>query len=122
MKKLFVLAMILILASCGTMGVGSNHQTNVYNNSDNTISVKADSGTYKIKPDESMTIFSANDITITSKKKTCSETTVMRTPNTPALILDVVPGFFLGIVPILVDAISNNLYRMPETYSYSCVE
>ncbi|MBO4625956.1 MAG: hypothetical protein J5679_01605 [Alphaproteobacteria bacterium] len=121
MKKFFLLCAVLGLTSCGTIGVGSNHQTNVYNNSKNTISVKADSGTYKIKPEESMLISSANDISITSANKACSETIVERTPNVSALILDVIPGFFLGIAPILVDAISNNLYRMPETYSYSCI-
>ena len=122
MKKLFVLFALLSLTSCGTIGIGSNHKTNVYNNSTNTISVKSDSGIYKIKPEESMIVSSANDITITSKQKTCNESIVTRTPNVAALILDIVPGFFFGIVPILVDAISNNLYKMPESYSYSCVE
>ena len=113
---------MLIISSCGTIGIGSNHKTEVYNNSSNTISVKADSGIWNIKPASSMVISSGNDITITSKKKSCMETTVVRTPNTAALILDVIPGFFLGIVPILVDAISNNLYKMPDSYSYNCVE
>ena len=120
MKKLFILCATLLLVSCGTIGIGSNHKTNVYNNSNNVISVKSDSGVYKIKPEESMIVSSANDISITSKNKSCPESMIVRTPNVPALLLDVVPGFFFGIIPILVDAISNNLYKMPESYSYSC--
>ena len=58
MKKPFILCMALILTSCGTIGVGSNHKTNVYNNSSNTISVKSDTGIYKIKPDESIILTS----------------------------------------------------------------
>ena len=122
MKKLFILSAIFILSSCGTIGVGSNHKTNIYNNSASTISVKADSGVYKIQPEESMMISSANDISITSSKKSCNEITVERIPNTAALILDCVPGLLLGIIPFLADAVSNNLYKMPESYSYSCVE
>lgn len=121
MKKIIGLIFAFVLASCGTIGIGSNHNTNIYNNSDNVINVKADSGVYKIKPDSSMEITSANDMTITSSEKSCSEKTVVRVPNAPAMILDVIPGFFFGIVPLLIDAVSNNLYRMPESYSYSCM-
>ena len=121
MKKLFILFTVFSLASCGTIGIGSNHKTNIYNNSANTISVKSDSGIYKIKPESSMVISSANDISITSNKKSCNEIIVARTPNAAAMLLDVVPGLMFGIIPILVDAISNNLYKMPESYSYSCV-
>ena len=120
MKRIFILIAILTLGACGTIGIGSNHQTEVYNNSANTISVKSDSGIYKIKPDESKKISSANDISIKSTNKSCDETVIARTPNVAALLLDVVPGFFFGIVPILIDAVSNNLYKMPETYSYNC--
>ena len=120
MKKICVLLVSVLLASCGTMGIGSNHNTNIYNNSKNTISVKSDSGIYNIKPESNMVINSANDITITSKNKACLESTVARTPNVPAMLLDGL--IFFTIVPILVDAVSNNLYRMPEMYSYSCIE
>ena len=119
MKKIIGLIFAFVLASCGTIGIGSNHNTNIYNNSDNVINVKADSGVYKIKPDSSMEITSSNDMTITSSKKSCSEKTVVRTPNVPAMILDGL--MFFTIVPVLIDAVSNNLYRMPETYSYSCM-
>ena len=122
MKKIIGLIFAFVLASCGTIGIGSNHNTNIYNNSDNVINVKADSGVYKIKPDSSMEITSSNDMTITSSKKSCSEKTVVRTANTAAMVLDVFPGFLIGALPLLlIDAVSNNLYRMPETYSYSCM-
>ena len=122
MKKIIGLMFAFVLASCGTIGIGSNHNTNIYNNSDSVINVKADSGVYKIKPDSSMEITSANDMTITSSKKSCSEKTVVRVPNTPAMVLDVFPGFLIGALPLLlIDAVSNNLYRMPESYSYSCM-
>jgi len=122
MKKIISVLCLFLLTACGTIGIGSNHQTTIYNNSLTPISVKADSGTYKIKPEESVSVASANDITITSKNNNCEESIVTRKANVPALLLDVVPGFLFGIIPILVDAISNNLYRMPETYSYSCME
>ena len=122
MKKIIGLIFAFVLASCWTIGIGSKHNTNIYNNSDNVINVKADSGVYKIKPDSSMEITSSNDMTITSSKKSCSEKTVVRTPNTAAMVLDVFPGFLIGALPLLlIDAVSNNLYRMPETYSYSCM-
>lgn len=119
MKKIIGLIFAFVLASCGTIGIGSNHNTNIYNNSDNVINVKADSGVYKIKPDSSKVITSANDMTITSSKKSCQTVNVIREPNVPAMILDGL--MFFTIVPVLVDAVSNNLYRMPETYSYSCM-
>lgn len=122
MRKICVLgAFALCLASCGTIGIGSNHDTMIYNNSDKPIVVSADSGVYKINPEQSMQVYSGNDMTITSKNTNCPSAVVMRSANTAAVVLDVFPGFVFGIIPILVDAISNNLYKMPDTYSYSCV-
>ncbi len=120
MKNLLCLAVCIVLTACGAIGIGSNHNTMVYNNSTDVITVSADSGIYKIKPDSALNIYSAEDITINSADKNCSQTNIVRQLNTPAVILDVFPGFFLGIIPILVDAVSNNLYKMPSTYSYSC--
>lgn len=123
MKKFIVLSILFALSGCGTLGIGSNHETRLYNNSKDTITVSADSGVYKIKPDQDMVIFSNNDLTIKSSNSACSEKTVMRQLNTPAVILDVFPiGWMVGILPVFIDAISNNMYRMPEAYSYSCVE
>ena len=123
MKKFGILSILFALSACGTLGVGSNHETRLYNNSKDTITVSADSGVYKIKPDQDMVIFSNNDLTIKSSNSACSEKTVMRQLNTSAVILDVFPiGWMVGILPVFIDAISNNMYRMPEAYSYSGVE
>lgn len=125
MKKFGILPILFALSACGTLGIGSNHETRLYNNSKDTITVSADSGVYKIKPDQDMVIFSNNDLTIKSSNSACSEKTVMRELNAPAVILDVLlpTSWFVGVLPVLfVDAISNNMYRMPEAYSYSCVE
>ena len=122
MKKFGILPILFALSACGTLGIGSNHETRLYNKSKDTITVSADSGVYKIKPDQDMVIFSNNDLTIKSSNSACSEKTVMRQLNTPAVILDVFPiGWMVGILPVFVDAISNNMYRMPEAYSYSCM-
>ena len=123
MKKFVILSILFTLSACGTIGIGSNHETRLYNNSKDTIPVSAHSAVYKIKPDQDMVIFSNNDLTIKSSNSACSEKTVMRQLNTPAVILDVFPiGWMVGILPVFIDAISNNMYRMPEAYSYSCVE
>lgn len=125
MKKFGILCILFALSACGTIGIGSNHETRLYNNSKNTITVSADSGVYKIKPEQDMVIYSNNDLTIKSSNSACSEKTVMRELNAPAVILDVLlpTSWFVGVLPVLfVDAISNNMYRMPNTYSYSCTE
>jgi len=124
-KKFVILSILFTLSACGTIGIGSNHETRLYNNSKNTITVSADSGVYKIKPEQDMVIYSNNDLTIKSSNSTCNEKTVMRELNAPAVILDVLlpTSWFVGVLPVLfVDAISNNMYRMPKTYSYSCTE
>ena len=125
MKKFVILSILFALSACGTIGIGSNHETRLYNNSKNTITVSGDSGVYKIKPEQDMVIYSNNDLTIKSSNSTCNEKTVMRELNAPAVILDVLlpTSWFVGVLPVLfVDAISNNMYRMPKTYSYSCTE
>jgi hypothetical protein len=53
---------------------------------------------------------------LNSSNKKCNSLAIQREPNTPAMILDVI----FGIAPILVDAISGNLYRMPSNYIYDC--
>ena len=69
MKKFGVLPILFALSACGTLGIGSNHETRLYNNSKNTITVSADSGVYKIKPDQDMVIFSNNDFTLLLNSK-----------------------------------------------------
>ena len=120
MKKMYLLALLSILSACGAIGVGSNHSTTIYNNSSDTITATATSGVYKIKPETSLNVYSSEEINIKSKNRKCQEPTITRTPNGGAIFLDVIPGFILGIIPLLVDAITNDLYHMPETYYYTC--
>ena len=122
MKKMLMLCAALFLASCGAIGIGSNHETMVYNNSNDVINVTSDSGMYKIKPDQNMNIYSKEKIFIQNKNSNCPQVNVQREINSGAVFLDIIPGIFFGIVPIFVDAVTNNLYRMPEAYSYSCAE
>jgi hypothetical protein len=120
MKKFFVLISVITLSSCGAIGIGSNHKTMIYNNSDDVITVTSDSGMYKVQPNNSMNIYSKESISIQNKNKNCSQVNVVRELNSGAVFLDIVPGILFGIVPIFVDAVTNNLYKMPESYSYSC--
>lgn len=120
MKTIVLFCSILLLTSCGTIGIGSNHTVNIHNNSNSAITANGSYGTIKIDPKSAFAIESANDIKITSTDKKCANTEIIRIPNTPALILDVIPGFLFGIIPILVDAVSNNLYKMPSNYYYQC--
>lgn len=120
MKKYSILFCCIFLASCGAIGIGRNHRTNIYNNSNDVISVTADSGTYKIKPDQNMQIYSKEEISIHNKNSKCPQVNINQEVNSGAVILDIIPGVLLGIIPLFVDAISNNIYRMPEAYSYSC--
>jgi len=122
MKKILVLCGLLVLSACGAMGIGSNHETTVYNNSNDVISVTSDSGMYKIKPEHSMNIYSKEKIFIQNKNSQCPQVDVVREVNSGAVFLDIIPGILFGIIPVFVDAVTNNLYRMPEAYSYSCVE
>ena len=122
MKRMFAFTLILGIASCGTIGIGSNHETMIYNNSSDTISVSSDSGIFKIKPDTQLRIQSNNGIAITNLNENCPQPIVTRRPNGPAIFCDIFPGIIFGIVPIAIDAITNNLYRMPKSYTYSCVE
>lgn len=120
MKKIIALFTVLLLASCGAIGVGSNHQTMIYNNSSDTITASSTSGVYKIKPEASLAVYSTDEINIKSKNTKCQEPKITSKPNGGAIFLDVIPGILLGIIPLFVDAVTNNLYHMPESYYYTC--
>lgn len=120
MKKLLALFSVLFLASCGAIGIGSNHETMIYNNSKNMITATSSSGIYKIKPENSMSIYSKEKIEIKSSNSACQQPIITSSPNGAAIFLDVIPGWLLGIVPLLVDAMTDNIYHMPETYYYTC--
>ena len=78
MKKLFVLSILFLLVACGAIGIGSNHETMVYNNSNDIITVSADSGVYKIKPEDNLLIYSNNDLTIKNLNSDCQEKKVLQ--------------------------------------------
>ena len=121
MQKIIALFTSLLLVSCGTIGIGKNHQTIIYNNSSDTITASATSGIYKIKPEASLTVYSTDEIGIKSNNTKCQEPNITSNPNGAAIFLDIIPGCMLfGIIPIFVDAITNNLYHMPESYYYTC--
>lgn len=120
MKKVLVLFLGFSLVSCGTVGIGSNHNVNIHNDSKDIIIATGTAGSVKIAPNTVREIESFDNITLKSHDKNCNILVVSRRPNTAAIILDVFPGFLIGIVPILVDAISNNLYKMPSNYYYQC--
>ena len=121
MKKLVFLSLCSLLVSCGTMGIGSNHEVNIHNNSDYTLFATGTSGRVKIEPNSVKELESYEDISLQSSNSDCSELVVSRKVNTAAIILDIIPGIFVGILPpILIDAVSNTLYKMPSDYYYSC--
>lgn len=119
MKKLILLTTIL-LVSCGTIGIGSNHMVNVYNGSDDVITATGEMGAIKIQPQTTSALKSSQDVMLNSSNKKCNSLAIQREPNTPAMILDIIPGIIFGIIPILVDAVSGNLYKMPSNYTYQC--
>ena len=110
-----------MLAACGAVGIGSNHETTIYNNSSDTITAFASSGTYKIKPESTLSVNSKSTIGIKSDNLKCQQPNIESSPNGAAIFLDIIPGFLFGILPLVVDAVTNNLYHMPESYNYTCV-
>lgn len=120
MKKLLNLMIIFSLAGCGAMGIGSNHETNIFNNSKDTITVTSSSGIYKISSNKNLLVYSDNNLSISNPRSNCPQVNLNNKPNTTAIILDVFPGFMFGIIPIFVDAVTDNLYKMPSSYAYNC--
>ena len=109
-----------MFSACGTMGIGSNKIVNINNNSDNQITATGEMGTIKIEPKTSKSVESKNDIILNSSNKRCNSPIIQRKPNSVAIILDVFPGLILGIIPILADAVTDNLYKLPAYYNYEC--
>lgn len=122
MKRLIAIILTLGITSCGTIGIGSNHETTIFNNSSDVISASSDNGIFKIKPNEKMRVRAGNGITIKTPNDNCPQPIIARRPNSAAIFLDIFPGIIFGIVPLAADAITNNLYKMPRQYTYACAE
>lgn len=120
MRKLILILFCCVLSACGTLGIGSNHTVNIHNSSEDTIYATGQMGRISIKPGTSFPVESKDAIQLSSSNDKCDVLMVQTKPNAPAIILDVVPGLFFGIIPILVDAVTGNLYRLPSSYVYGC--
>lgn len=120
MKKVYVLLTLSLLSACGAMGIGSNKIVNIHNNSNDTITATGEMGNIKIAPNTSVMMQSSEDITLNSTNKNCNSPIIQRTSNGSAIFLDIIPGFLLGIIPIVVDGLTGNLYKLPTNYNYDC--
>ena len=119
--KIYHFAFLLTLASCGTMGIGSNHTVNVFNDSEDTIMAIGERGTQRISAGESVQVTSRRTVQIVSKNRSCDSPNIVTEINTPALVFNIVPGILaFGIIPIFVDAVTGNLTRLPENFVFEC--
>ena len=119
-KQIPVLLTLPFLASCGAIGIGRNDTVRVYNSSKDIITVQGDRGTSKIVPNSSSMVSGNNYMQINSVNPNCNSTSIPKETNSAALVLDIIPGLFFGIIPIVVDAATGNLMKMPESFTYSC--
>lgn len=120
MKKILILTGILLISACGSIGIGSNKVVNIHNNSNDAITATGEMGNIKIAPNTSVMMQSTEDIALNSTNKSCNSPIIQRTSNGAAIFLDIIPGFFLGIIPIVVDGLTGNLYKLPTNYNYDC--
>ena len=121
MKNFILVSALMLLAACGTIGIGSNQTVNIHNDSDEVLTASGSMGIIRIQPNESQTVRTNESITLRTKNKNCDWPTIPRQANTPAIVLNIFPGFILGgIIPTLVDAITGNLFRMPEDFTFEC--
>jgi hypothetical protein len=114
MKKTLI-ASLLLLSACGSMGIGQSKHTNVINNSQYAVNV---SNGAIIQPHGSG--IAGKEATLTGKGEGCATYKIETETNVSAVVLDIFPGLFFGIIPIVVDALTGNLTRAPETSIYNC--
>lgn len=120
MKYLKFILVLLTVSGCGAMGFGKNEYVNVYNNSDVDIRLSGDYGTMKIAPHSSSLIKGNGDIPVSVSGDTCANAIISRKVNGLAVVLDIFPGIFAGIIPIVVDFATGNLKTLPDVYTYNC--
>ncbi len=121
MKNIILICSVLFLASCGAMGIGRNRDITIRNNSDDIITASGTMGMYKIRPGEERTLTSKGEILIESKNAECGAPTIQPVLNGAAVFLDIIPGGLFGVLPIFVDAVTQNMYKMPRSYEYTCI-
>ena len=119
-NKIYNIIALFSLTACGAMGFGKNNTINIYNNSDEEISINAYGG-MKVQPKSSTIVQGHKNLLISSKNKQCFPLNVEKETNSQAVILDIIPGVILGgIIPIIVDFATDNLTTYPESIIYNC--
>ncbi|MCL2331356.1 MAG: hypothetical protein FWC61_02310 [Proteobacteria bacterium] len=118
--KIYPMLAIFALAACGTIGIGSNHTVSILNESADVITVTGERGTQRIQAGATTDVTSRRTVSITSANAKCDSPNIVPELNTPALVFNIFPGLLLGIIPLFVDAITGNLTRMPESYTFMC--
>jgi hypothetical protein len=118
MKKL--IALCFLLSACGAIGIGKNTGVTVYNNSESEITARGNLGNFKIQPGDYAMIQSESEIQLHNANKKCAPQVIPTKFNTVAVVLDIVPGFVFGIIPLLVDLVAEGHKTLPSTFSYDC--
>ncbi len=119
-NKIYNIITLFSLTACGAMGFGKNNTINIYNNSDEEISINAYGG-MKVQPKSSTIVQGHKNLLISSKNNQCFPLNIEKETNSQAVILDIIPGVLLGgIIPIIVDAATDNLTTYPESIIYNC--
>lgn len=121
MQKLFIVVVLLFLSSCGTIGIASNDVVNVYNDSDNIITIEGKDGMRKINPKSFGKVSGNTHLYINSENKNCSPMIIPPEINKTALILDIFPGAMFAFIPLFVDFAIGGLDNMPENYTFECL-
>ncbi len=121
MKTIFTLMLPLtLLTACGTLITGANDKVEITNNSAYTLTATGSMGTIKVPAQSTKTIKNDGDITLTSAGAECNHPVIQTELNTSAVILDIFPGIFFGVIPILIDALAGNITELPYDYEYTC--
>ena len=118
--KIYQVLFLFPLAACGTIGIGSNHTVNIFNDSKDVIMVTGERGTQRIPAGDTVNITSRRTIQVVSVNKNCDSPNIVAELNTPALLLNIFPGLALGIIPLFVDAVTGNLTRLPDSFTFMC--
>ena len=120
MNRFLIMIGVLALAGCGTMFTNSNQIINIKNDSGDAIYATTENGKLNIPVGSSVAVKSYKNVPITSKNAACQNLIIEREPNFAAIVLDIFPGILIGVLPFFIDALTGNLYQLPESYVYTC--